>query len=297
MSSEISILNQGINITPDDTKVYGDLTLSDIKHSAISKINKSILLYHFGEKKIRNLDGNFVGIRIQEMINRTIFESGFKSDNLNLTELIMLIIKDVFSDFDFLTLSEVAYAYRKGIRGDYGKTYGLSVITFYSWLKEYNETTKTEAVKQLSLLKKELPPISNEKKIELRIKWLNNYIKDFEQYKSTKKVLVNDFSNLFYNYCINNGLCSLDKSEKAMLYQMAKDNELLIYSPKNATSLSQSREFKSLVSAITEDNIPQTIHEQITLKAKKLAIAMIFDKLIKNNLELKDLIAEVEKQV
>ena len=97
--------NTNIQIkTLDNTLVYGDLTLNDIKNSSISKANKEILVSKFGEKQIKHLDPNYAGEKLKTAINLTIFESGFKVDNIS--ELILMIIKgnEKINGFDFNTL-------------------------------------------------------------------------------------------------------------------------------------------------------------------------------------------------
>jgi hypothetical protein len=195
---QLAKIENGLSVEVLDTDcVYGDLTLSDIKSSNV--YNKEVIIAKYGEKQIKDLDANFSGEKLKAIINLTIFESGFKIENIS--EIIIMVIKDIFSDFSFMTLSEVSLSFRKGVRGELGDFMGLSVRTFYFWLKQYNQY-KLDYLKQLQNIKKEEPPVSEEKKKEVRRIWLKTFVDDFEQYKKTKVSEVMDFRNMFYDYCV-----------------------------------------------------------------------------------------------
>jgi hypothetical protein len=284
------VINEEIT---DSSKVWGEITISDIKESSIGASNREILLARFSEKPIKDLDANISGNKLKELINLTIFESGFKTENIS--ELILLVIKDIFSDFSFMTLSEVSLAFRKGIRNQLGEYMGLSVRTFYTWLKTYNETLKQQAIKSLQFIQKEeKKEISEDLKKEYYKKWLQSHIEDFERHKNGEEITIYDFGNVFYEYCMKNSIGYISNSEKEALLEKARANVIRKHSYNNAKSVFQAQEFKNILLAISTNNITPNIEDMINSEMKRLAIVKIFDKLIHQGLNLKSFIDKIE---
>jgi hypothetical protein len=286
--------NTNIQIkTLDNTLVYGDLTLNDIKNSSISKANKEIIISKFGEKQIKHLDPNYAGEKLKTAINLTIFESGFKVDNIS--ELILMIIKDIFTDFSHLTISECGIAFRNGVRGLLGDFMGLSVRTFYNWLITYNETIKAEAIKQLQYIRKE-KVITDEDKERIKWEWLNTFIQDFELYKKEGVIEQLDFNNGFYEYCVKTGIGYLTIKEKLEIKELAKKRILSANNILNAKNSDERKSFKSIVSSIANNTYNQTAEMQIVSESKRIALKIIYDKLIEKEIDLRKAVIEYEEK-
>ena len=286
--------NTNIQIkTLDNTLVYGDLTLNDIKNSSISKANKEIIISKFGEKQIKHLDPNYAGEKLKTAINLTIFESGFKVDNIS--ELILMIIKDIFTDFSHLTISECSIAFRNGVRGLLGDFMGLSVRTFYNWLITYNETIKAEAIKQLQYIRKE-KVITDEDKERIKWEWLNTFIKDFELYKKEGVIEQLDFNNGFYEYCVKTGIGYLTIKEKLEIKELAKKRILSANNVLNAKNSDERKSFKSIVSSIANNTYNKTAEIQIVSESKRIALKIIYDKLIEKEIDLRKAVIEYEEK-
>ena len=208
-----------------------------------------------------------------------------------------MVIKDIFSDFSYMTLSEVSLAFRKGIRGNLGEYMGLSVRTFYTWLKTYNETLKQKAIKSLQFInKEENKTISEDKKKEYYKKWLQSHIEDFERHKNGEEIIIYDFGNVFYDYCVKNAIGYITISEEKELRERARTNVIRKHSSFNAKSVFQAQEFKNILLAISSNNITPNIQDMINSEMKRLAIVKFFDKLIHHGLELKTFIEEIENK-
>lgn len=288
--------NQGLSIVvSDDTKVHKNITVGDIRLATIGNENKEVLLARYTGKKINELDANYAGERLKEFINTTIFESGYKTENISL--LILSVIKDIFADFGHLTLEEVRLAYRMGIRKKFGDFMGMSVITFYGWLRIYTETLMLEAHRAMLMIRKEENVlISVEKKKELHMNWLNTHIEDFERRKKGESVKQYDFGHLFYNYCQKNGIGYLTRLEKKELYEEAKVSVINNHSVQNAKDIYQAKDFRKLVSDIESGEIDESAEEKIKAEARRLAVPRIFDKLIASGIDLRKAIDAIENQ-
>ena len=286
IQSNNSTINQQIQIV-DNSLVYGELTLSDIKNSSISKASKEILVSKFGEKQIKFLDPNFAGEKLKTSINLTIFESGFKVDNIS--ELIIMVIKDIFADFSHLTVSECSIAFRNGVRGLLGDFMGLSVRTFYNWLLAYNETIKAEAIKQLQYIKKE-QVITEEDKERIKWDWLKAFVKDFELYKKEGIIEQYDFNNGFYEYCIKTGIGYLTIKEKFDIKELAKKRILSANNILNAKNSDERNSFKEIVKSIANNQFNKNAEMQIVSESKRMALKIIYDKLIEKEINLREAI-------
>jgi hypothetical protein len=284
------IINE--NEISDDSKVWGDITISDIKESNIGNSNREVLLAKYSQKQIKDIDANISGNKLKECINLAIFESGFKTENIS--ELILLIIKDIFADFSYMTLSEVSLAFRKGIRGDLGEYMGLSVRTFYTWLKTYNQIIKSEAIKSLQSIKKEEVKYNEDERKEYYKRWLQSHIDDFKRHKNGEEVKIYDFGHIFYDYCIKHSIGYLTNLEKEALYDKARTNTIRKHSSVNAKSAFEIKEFRDIITAISTNNINPNIEDIINSEMKRLSIVKIFDKLIHQGLELENFINEIE---
>jgi hypothetical protein len=284
------IINE--NEISDDSKVWGDITISDIKESNIGNSNREVLLAKYSQKQIKDIDANISGNKLKECINLAIFESGFKTENIS--ELILLIIKDIFADFSYMTLSEVSLAFRKGIRGDLGEYMGLSVRTFYTWLKTYNQIIKSEAIKSLQSIKKEEVKYNEDERKEYYKRWLQSHIDDFKRHKNGEEIKIYDFGHIFYDYCIKHSIGYLTNLEKEALYDKARTNTIRKHSSVNAKSAFEIKEFRDIITAISTNNINPNIEDIISSEMKRLSIIKIFDKLIHQGLELENFINEIE---
>ena len=282
-------------VVSDDTKVHGNITVGDIRLATIGNENKEVLLARYTGKRISELDANYAGEQLKTFINLTIFESGYKTENISL--LIISVIKDIFADFGHLTLEEVRLAYRMGIRKKFGDFMGMSVITFYGWLKTYTETLMLEAHRTMLMIRKEETiQISEEKKQELHMNWLNAHIEDFERRKIGEAVKQYDFGHLFYNYCQKNGIGYLTRLEKRELYEEAKVAVINNHSVQNAKDIYEAKDFRKLVSDIESGEIDESAEEKIKAQARRLAVPKIFDKLIESGIDLSDVIKAIEKK-
>jgi hypothetical protein len=287
-------INQISVLRAEDEKIYGDLTIADVRNSRLSDFQKEVLLAKYSEKPVKELDPNYVGERVRGLINNSILVLNFKVDNLS--QVIIEVIKDIFIDFGNNTLSEIALAYRLGSRKKLGDFMGISVATFYGWLNTYNETIRLESFKVLQAIKKDEIPVNEEKKKEYHIKWLQSYIKDFERYKNGEELQEFDFGNVFYKYCIKNGIGYINDDEMAILNEKAKENLKINYTSKKSKDPSKAKEYKEIIDILESETINEYVSNKIKSDAKRLAIPVIFKRLIKRNIDLYDMICKIENK-
>ena len=296
MESSITKNNNNAIIVSDDIKVYGDITLSDIRQSQLVPTIKEVILARYNDVPIKDLDSNEAGHKIKTLINVTLFESGFKTDNIE--ELIKFVVRDIFIDFQLNTLTEISLAFRKGVRGDYGDIMGMSVRTFYNWIRQYNEETRTEAFKSLKNIESNYhkpKPISKEEIDRIHEEWLNTFINTFDKYRKGEISYIVDLNNSFYNYCVKHGIGHLTNQEKRDMVEKAKEFLARKYNRMNARSQNDINVFSNYIYMIDRDEIDGKLKDELIITAKNLSLNLIFDKLINKNIHLKDCI-EFAKQ-
>lgn len=276
-------------LLPAHTVVTRNLTIQEIKESSISANHKEVLLARYGECRVKDLDANYAGERLKQVINLTIFESGYKVENIS--ETIIMVIRDIFSDFSYMTISDISLAFRKGVRGMLGEFMGLSIKTFYTWLKSYNEEVITEANKQL--LKIEKPQeLTEAEKEKIHRDWLIRHIADFEQFKNNLECKEVDFGNIFYDYLVGNSIESLTSEEKNFLMEQARQNLISSMSIEKARNMQDAKKFKLIVESLL--NNEKSEEARVISEAKKLAIPIIYVKLIDKEKDLKTIIYNLE---
>lgn len=282
-------------------KEYYNLTLEKINESdLLSKENKDVLLATLTHEPINKLNIVQYDKNYNELVGifaRMIVESGIGTMNEDeQTILISLFIEEVKNELSYLTIEDIKLIVKKGVRLDYGKFYGLNITTLNFWAKEYVRETKKNAMKSLTLLspKEEKITISDEQKKALHKKWLDSWIELFEKYHEGENIVVSDAGNIFYKYCIKNKIGSLTDSEKIILENKAK--RLIIANGKEqARSSFQIKEVNKIIEDINRNKYNDDLDRKIVSEAKRLAIFNFFDNLIKEKIELKDLIEKIEK--
>lgn len=297
MPTQLTTFNTTLSILPEEQKVLGEIRLIDIKQSTIPQTTKDVILAGFSEKTISQLDPKDAGQKITTLMSVALFEVNYKADNIE--ELVKLTVRDIFLDFGHNTLSEISIAYRKGVRGEYGEFMGMSVRTFYNWIKCFNEETKPEAFRNLAMLKAkyDVPKEpTREEKIKLHKEWLDNFVDIFRKYKLGKITEPTDFGNVFYHYCIEHGIAFFTSKERIALYEKAKVAIKNKYNRANASSEIERQKFSELFKMIDHDNISNSLNNEIISHAKLLAIPIIFDRLIEKNLELEEMVKVVERE-
>jgi hypothetical protein len=288
-TQNLEVYHKNNVLVNDNEKVYGEITLGKLKQQELSPLNKEILLARFSEKQIKDLDANYVGERVKRAINLAVFTVGYKVENLS--DLILLLVKDIFMDFKFMTISEIELAFRLGSRGKLGEIMGLSLRTFYNWLDAYKEY-KQEAIGSLMQIKEKPKEMTYEQKKESYTKWLKSYVENFDKYKKKEQIELFDIGNVFYDFCEKYGIAYLSTEEKNELYERAKDIVKNNYNRDNAKSTIQANEFAEIINSIKLNRYNDDIKNKIIAEAKRLAILKIFDKLIEQNIELSDIIEE-----
>jgi len=251
--------------------------------------NREIILA--SEKdKIKDIEKKSVVIEVKHILERTIFESGHKFEEKDLTGILLIVCDDLLKDFSHLTIDEIKIAFRKGVRKIYGEYYGITVISIYGWILKYNTETRVEAMK----IKREANAIEFEKKLTkpkpTREEWQDMMYKSslelFEKYKTDKETAL-DVGNIHYSFLLGLGLIEFTDERKATIKKQAerKIKEDKIMERGKMDSISFIIRNKNM-----EDN-----SKLLEVTEKRISMFEYFDDLVVGNIELKALLDQKMK--
>ena len=196
-------------------------------------------------------------------------------------ELIM-DCKKRFRDFD---MSEIATALENGIRGDYGKYYGINNVSFINWLKAYSESGDHYdyiSRKNRNINQKQLVIKTDKTAGELIAETQKHCKTTFENFK--KQGILFDYGSPCFNYLhFEHKSLVLSKKEIDDAFIEAKAEILKELSIRKAsTKLVQRKGIENQINEVLANND----HDLIEIKAKFILLRNYFTKLIKENKQL-----------
>lgn len=163
---------------------------------------KSRLLY----SKVRDIeDRNVSAKQIEIELNKAIMDRGFNVDEDDLKYLKLTLIKTILSTprYSVLTLKEIQQAFYKGVRGQLGKYYGISVISIEEWLNTYIKEYSSPA---LLGYKKAVKKMDTSKDAVLQKEsWVNSMDYQFQLFKKDNSKFI-DFRQYLFMYLEKHGL-------------------------------------------------------------------------------------------
>lgn len=134
-----------------------------------------------------------------------------------------VVMSDLKERFAMLTMSEVALAFNRGLRGDYGVYYGINVVTFNKWLKSYKQSEERyKAVMETQKEQmKELPSMNEYNRERMR----ELCLRYFESYKITGDPGI--ISSTVYQHLQSRGIISHTREMKMQALEEAKKEIIL----------------------------------------------------------------------
>jgi len=169
-------------------------------------------------KKVSDMDRNKLNIELVNIITRSYFIKGYNSVGANDLDLIVQETAAIILEkYNYLTIEEIAIAFRKGAYGNYGEVRGLSPSTFYEWLGTYIMQERKEAKKALPQ-----PEIKAKEETKEDKELFNaTLIKQFKKFKETG-VLEIISAKYLYKIYEDSGRINLSIEDKNAIYEIAK---------------------------------------------------------------------------
>lgn len=198
------------------------------------------------------------------------------------------LTKDIEIRFPGLTLEEIAIALEKGVRKDFGKYYGLNVVTFNDWISAYaNSPERLRAIdEQLKKRAISAPIKLTPEQIEEEKK--DTILVGFGLYK--KMGTHPGRPDTVYNALEERGLIKLSKDEKWDLYNQAQKKliEELEKQKKEPKNRIRVKSIGDEIQSFLTPNI-QT-QGRIVFESKKIAVDNFYKNIVEKDLDITELV-------
>lgn len=182
----------------------------------------------------------------------------------------VMLIKKELLNFKNLRKNELEIAFNKGVRGEYGEYFGISLVTFFKWIKSYCDSQ--ERANNITTYYKSLNAVKYPSKEQKEAIIKKGIADEFEAYRSNKRSLLLASS---YDYLCKISVISYEKDDKLNFIEKAKEKLKNENDFKNASNFADRNRMKQLVAAIENKNNPELINE-----AKRIALADFYDSII-----------------
>ena len=275
-----------------------DLTVFDIQQSNLSKHQQEVVIASLHYPKIRDIDKSYYDI-IHNFLVTVVVDAvkvtGIVMNKTDQVEFIDRAIPEICSDYYFLSLQEVAIAFKNGARKKYGDYYGINIGTMNVWLDSFIKTTKKEVMELLIYVKspEKVVELTDAERLKLHKSWLKRVYDEYNEFKKTGKYTFNDLNNRFYLYCDSIGLITLTPNEKIEIFEIAKSELKGSYHPSKAKGFGQKVDFQNAITKIERND--KSFKQIIIMESRKIAIKYLFRDLVMNEADLKEVVEAAEQ--
>lgn len=192
---------------------------------------------------------------LTKLITKTILDSGFKFEEEDKLNVILTIADDILRDFKHLTIEEIKICFRKGLRQEWGEYFGLSVLTFYGWLKMYCKEMRGKAIiKQREYeaeqeRKKNQKEYTEEEKNKISydaILWVYNHWLDNNN--------LFDIDNSTYESLVKFEIIKISREQKMDIFKRAKQKSLKKQTNEKPTSFKPRTKIQEIIKNIEAEN-------------------------------------------
>jgi len=214
----------------------------------VSNLTKSVYQANSTLMIKRIDDINKVVNSIHTSINKTIADKGFSMAVEDMNYLKTAITNDILRDFYTLTLEDISLCFKMGVRGELGEYFGLSVVSFFGWLKKYKYEilpTAYREVKKFLPSPQEVQEVVDFKKLDLEK--VENICSAINLFNAENKYEFNDFGNVHYNFLDKlNYFNSISDDDKLLITEDAKASLISQMKNKNLDSIAQGKMYHKI---------------------------------------------------
>ncbi len=279
-------------LAPLEKKVYGDITLGDIRSSSMSLRDKEICLACYGKAKITVMAARDSGMILRAIINKTLFEGGQAVEDID--EFMLIILADIYRDWSDMTVDEVAIAFRMGVREEFGELRGISVRVLNTWLRSYKALIKKEAMKNLiEMTKPKEKVVTDAQKKIIHANWLKSWCDTYDKWAKGGNIVMLDPNNMFYKYASKNKFLVLTEEEIAKMYTKAEIIFKKKHSAEKANGKAEKATFKDALQKLQKGD--EEIKQRVLSEARILFIWELFNRLKATKKSLKEVVSELNR--
>lgn len=269
----------------------------------VSYLSKSVYQANSAVMIKKITDINVVVNSIHTSINQSIADKGFNMAIEDMNYLKRSITQDILRNFYTLTLEDINLCFKMGVRGELGEYFGLSVVSFYGWLKKYKQEVLPKAyseIKKFLPSPQEVQEVVDYKKLDLEK--VENICSAISLFNSENKYEFNDFGNVHYNFLDKlNYFDLISDDDKSLIREDAKTSLISKMKDKNSELIAQGKKYQKIdiqdlcnkieYGEKDTETMIDIIYQKLIIK--KFIISFNFDELEKFR---SDLLIKIEEQ-
>lgn len=219
---------------------------------------------------------------VSSSIEQGIFYLGLNKNETDRGLLKVAVIEDCRNQFPSLTLSEIAIAIKRGVRGEFGEVYGIAPKDVLAWLSAFKkDAIRLEALKEIAANDEINRTPTEQEEIEIAMNALDIA---WRTYKETGTYV--DHGNTIYNILDNNRKFSFTREEKNAFLASAKFRMLNYYAPeKHIGNDVKMKEIMAIYTQIRDDDS----NVRVRSEAKRIALMVFFERLLQSGKDIWDL--------
>jgi hypothetical protein len=214
----------------------------------VSYLSKSVYQANSAVMIKKITDINVVVNSIHTSINQSIADKGFNMAIEDMNYLKRSITQDILRNFYTLTLEDINLCFKMGVRGELGEYFGLSVVSFYGWLKKYKQEVLPKAyseIKKFLPSPKEVQEVVDYKKLDLEK--VDNICSAISLFNTENTYEFNDFGNVHYNFLDKlNYFDSISDDDKSLVKEDAKASLISKMKDKNLELIAQGKKYQKI---------------------------------------------------
>lgn len=269
MNKELAISEASDNLpSPTELKIeFTSLAEKRFKSPAVSSVNL-----------VNEL--SFLGF-LYMLITKTFIKCGQPIEADKIEVVVGLFSEEILDDFPYITVKEIEKAFKDGYKGNYGKYYGLNVLTFIGWIDFFVKNIRNKELLKLKVIDEaaKLPELSESGKKEILV---NGCIRCFNEFKDTGSLPI--ASSHIYKFLDSRGVFNftsieLDKIHKTAIQRLRKK-----FDPLNARNGLEKKEFTKIFRSIKTDELGR-----LEILEQELKLISFFNKLSATNTQIEDL--------
>lgn len=214
----------------------------------VSYLSKSVYQANSAVMIKKITDINVVVNSIHTSINQSIADKGFNMAIEDMNYLKRSITQDILRNFYTLSLEDINLCFKMGVRGELGEYFGLSVVSFYGWLKKYKQEVLPKAyseIKKFLPSPQEVQEVVDYKKLDLEK--VENICSAIILFNSESKYEFNDFGNVHYNFLDKlNYFDLISDDDKLLIREDAKISLISKMKDKNSELIAQGKKYQKI---------------------------------------------------
>ena len=200
------------------------------------------------------------------------------------------LARSIKERFPEVSLQEIAIALDRGVKKDYGEYYGLNIVTMLDWIRAYAKSPQ-RAKYIAEQEKKQTEPVLTQEEIDSKNR--ETAIAIFDNYKATgkfKSAII--FCAVAYDYLRSVQVITLTPKTTADAKELAK-KQISRLEQDRYSGIHHTNELDYIITQAIKDRLSDK--RQMEIATKAFGLKLYFDGLIRQNIDLREIIQQTVK--